>query len=158
MLYDDDSQKDPRHVISLGLYGVSIYGGGESIPEGELYIRRNAICLRRRDAAVDPALDEPAGLPFFFFSENCSNKEDFYLALVKHQDKSPEDPAVPPRPLRYRQADVISLVQRLEAGAQVHCRLRRDFLTVLEGAVLGSMGNLPAQLSVRYQGAKHLRR
>jgi hypothetical protein len=41
MLYDNDDQLEVRHVISLAHYRVDIYGGGERIPEGELYIKRN---------------------------------------------------------------------------------------------------------------------
>jgi hypothetical protein len=41
MLYDNDDQLEVRHVISLAHYQVDIYGGGERIPEGELYIKRN---------------------------------------------------------------------------------------------------------------------
>lgn len=41
MLYDNDDQLDVRHVISLARYEVDIYAGGERIPEGELWIKRN---------------------------------------------------------------------------------------------------------------------
>ena len=41
MLYDNDDQLEVRHVISLAHYQVDVYGGGERIPEGELYIKRN---------------------------------------------------------------------------------------------------------------------
>lgn len=140
MLYDDEQQKDPRHVVSLALYSVSIYGGGDKIPEGELYIRRNAICLSRKDAAVDTSLDETTGLPFYFFSENCSNKEDFYLGLVKHQEKSPTDPTIPPKPLRYRQADVISLVQRLHSSED---QLQMNWVNGLLGRVFLSIYRTP---------------
>lgn len=117
MLYDDEEQTEVRHVISLALYTVDIYGGGELIPEGELYIRRNAIRIYRRPDTLDPVGDEPdAHIPFYMFSEDCSNKEDFYLALVKSQDKVPDDPSIPPRPLRYRKQDIISLVQRLHSS------------------------------------------
>jgi hypothetical protein len=41
MLYDNEDQLDVRHVISLARYEVDIYAGGERIPEGELWIKRN---------------------------------------------------------------------------------------------------------------------
>lgn len=44
MLYDNEDQLDVRHVISLARYEIDIYGGGEQIPEGELWIKRN--CMR----------------------------------------------------------------------------------------------------------------
>lgn len=141
MLYDDEDQSEVRHVISLGLYSISIYGGGGMIPEGELYIRRNAICLTRRPASIDPATDENvANLPFFMFSDNCSVKEDFYIALVKHQEKTPEDPAVPPRPLRYRQKDIISLVQRLHSSED---HLQMNWVNGLLGRVFLSIYRTP---------------
>ena len=140
MLYDDEQQLEVRHVVSLSLYTVSIYGGGEVIPEGELYIRRNALCLTRRPDSVKATLDESAALPFYMFSENCSNQEDFDLALVKHQEKSPDDPAIPPRPLRYRQKDVISLVQRLHSSED---QLQMNWVNGLLGRVFLSIYRTP---------------
>ncbi|RPB01431.1 hypothetical protein L873DRAFT_1734807 [Choiromyces venosus 120613-1] len=118
MLYDDSDQSEVRHVISLSLYSVSIYGGGEEIPEGELYIRRNAICLSRKSNAVDKTLDiGQNAMPFYLFSENSSLKEDFYFALLKNLDKSDETIA-PPIPLRYEQKHILSLVQRLHSSEE----------------------------------------
>jgi len=118
MLYDDSDQSEVRHVISLSLYSVSIYGGGEEIPEGELYIRRNAICLSRRNNAVDKTLDMGQNaMPFYLFSENCSLKEDFYFALLKNLEKSDET-ITPPIPLRYEQKHILSLVQRLHSSEE----------------------------------------
>lgn len=118
MLYDDADQTEVRHVISLSLFKVSIYGGGEKIPEGELYIRRNAICLSQKNSAVDPSLDtNSVTMPFFLFSENCSLKEDFYFALLKNQEKSRNDPAtIPPTPQRFEQRHMISLLQQLHSS------------------------------------------
>lgn len=138
MLYDDEQQTEVRHVISLSLYAVDIYGGGELIPEGELYIRRNAIRLYRRPSTLDPDVqdDSDAYIPFYMFSEHCSNKEDFYLALVKHMEKDTDDQEIPPKPLRYRQKDIISLVQRLHSSEDhlqlnwVNGLLGRIFLSV----------------------------
>ena len=45
MLYDNEDQLDVRHVISLARYEVDIYAGGEQIPEGELWIKRNCTQL-----------------------------------------------------------------------------------------------------------------
>lgn len=44
MLYDNDDQLEVRHVISLAHYKVDVHAGGEGIPEGELWIKRN--CTR----------------------------------------------------------------------------------------------------------------
>ncbi|CUS07563.1 unnamed protein product, partial [Tuber aestivum] len=132
MLYDDSDQSEVRHVISLSLYSVSIYGGGEEIPEGELYIRRNAICLSRKGSALDKALDMGQNaMPFYLFSENCSLKEDFYFALLKNLEKSDEI-ITPPIPLRYEQEHVLSLVRRLHSSEE---HLQTNWVNGLLGRV-----------------------
>lgn len=45
MLYDNDDQVEVRHVISLAHYKVDVYAGGECIPEGELWIKRNCTLM-----------------------------------------------------------------------------------------------------------------
>jgi hypothetical protein len=43
MLYDNEDQLEVRHVISLAHYEMDIYAGGDSIPEGELWIKRHCM-------------------------------------------------------------------------------------------------------------------
>jgi hypothetical protein len=45
MLYDNEDQLEVRHVISLAHYRTDVYAGGEKIPEGELWIKRNCMLL-----------------------------------------------------------------------------------------------------------------
>jgi hypothetical protein len=45
MLYDNEDQLEVRHVISLAHYRTDIYAGGDKIPEGELWIKRNCMFL-----------------------------------------------------------------------------------------------------------------
>lgn len=121
MLYDDSEQLVVRHVVSLSHHKVSIYGGGDKIPEGELYIRRNAICLTRKD--VDSAAhhdNESLSKPFYLFSENCSEKEDFYFALLKNQERSPDDDQTSesPSPLGFDPAHLILLIQNLHSSEE----------------------------------------
>lgn len=115
MLYEDSEQLEVKHVISLELHDVSIYGGGNEIPEGELWIKRNAIRLTRKAGFEDPA---STSKPFFLFSENCSDKEDFYFALLQNQDIKPNAPDNPPRPQQYETKHVIGLVQRLHSSEE----------------------------------------
>ncbi|KAK6353390.1 hypothetical protein TWF696_005356 [Orbilia brochopaga] len=118
MLYDDEEQVEVRHVISLAHHAVSIYGGeGEIIPEGELYIRRNAIRLCRRESS---SRTSSVSKPFFLFSENCSEKEDFYFALVKNQEReeSKDGQVSPSKPLGFETRHIISLVQRLHSSEE----------------------------------------
>ncbi|MCJ1245823.1 hypothetical protein MMC30_003027 [Trapelia coarctata] len=134
MLYDDAEQVEVRHVISLAHHNVGIYGGGNNeIPEGELWIKRNAVCLRRKQLIGDMASPSK---PFYFFSENCSDKEDFYFALLRNQDRNLEDPTSPPEPQHYEIKDIISLVQRLHSSEEhlqtrwINAMIGRLFLAI----------------------------
>src|SRR4051794_32788264 len=110
MLFDDDDQLEVRHVISLAHHSVSIYSGGDETPEGELFIRRNAICLSRTTNGEESTPDSKTSKPFFLFSENCSDKEDFYFALLRNQERKPNTKENPPLPLQYDIKDIITLV------------------------------------------------
>lgn len=114
MLYDDSEQVDPRHVIFLEHHEVSIYGGEEVIPEGELFIKRNSIRLTRKANVEGGA----ASKPFYFFSENCSDKEDFYFALLQNQEARSDAPDSPPKVQQYDVKHMITLVQRLHSSEQ----------------------------------------
>lgn len=113
MLYEHSEHTEVKHVISLEHHDVSVYGGGEDIPEGELWIKRNAIRLTRK-----PSIEEGASKPFFLFSENCSEKEDFYFALLHNQEIKAGASDNPPRPLQYDPHDIIGLVQRLHSSEE----------------------------------------
>ena len=116
MLYDDSEQLDPRHVIFLEHHDVSIYGGDEEIPEGELFIKRNSIRLARK-AEIEDSFS--TSKPFYFFSENCSDKEDFYFALLHNQEaKSDAAADGPPRPQQYDVKHIITLVQKLHSSEE----------------------------------------
>ena len=134
MLFDDEEQLEVRHVISLAHHDVSIYSGGDVTPEGELYIKRNAIRLSRRNEAYDIASENAK--PFYLFSENCSAKEDFYFALLRNQEQTLAADRTAPVPLQYDVTDIISLVQRLHStDDHLHTRwlnalLGRVFLSV----------------------------
>ena len=133
MLYDDSEQVEVRHVISLAHHDVSIYGGGNEIPEGELWIKRNAIRLTRKESIGDVS---SLSKPFYLFSENCSDKEDFYFALLQNQERSPDDLGSPPQPQHFEVKDIISLVQRLHSSEDhlqtrwVNAMVGRVFLAV----------------------------
>ncbi len=137
MLFDDEEQLEVRHVISLAHYDISIYSGGDETPEGELFIKRNALCLSRRDALAAADDGGPVAKPFYLFSENCSAKEDFYFALLKNQEQTfPGLDRCPPKPKQFDIKDIITLVQRLHSSEEnIHSRwinamLGRIFLSV----------------------------
>ena len=117
MLYEDSEQVEVKHVISLEHHNVGIYAGDETdfIPEGELWIRRNAIRLARKKGLRDPV---SIPKPFFLFSENCSDKEDFYFALLQNQEVKPDAQDSPPRPQQYETKHIIRLVQKLHSSEE----------------------------------------
>ncbi|CAN9313821.1 unnamed protein product [Alternaria alternata] len=121
MLYDNEDQLEVRHVISLAHYKVDIYGGGERIPEGELWIKRNCIRLIRQ--LDNNGTDAAKG--FYLFSDNCSEKEDFYHAMLNAQEnqKDPTDTDHPFVPLKFDTPDLVKLVQQLHASEEnLHTR------------------------------------
>lgn len=115
MLYDDSEQVEVRHVISLEHHHISIYGEEATIPEGELWIKRNAICLARKANADESAVKSK---PFYLFSENCSEKEDFYFALLQNQEVKPQGRDNPARPQLFEVKHVIGLVQKLHSSEE----------------------------------------
>lgn len=118
MLFDDEEQLEVRHVISLAHHVVSLYSGGDNTPEGELFIKRNAICLSRRTTGVELTPDAQLSKPFFLFSENCYAKEDFYFALLRNQEQAFATEARAPAPLAFDVTHIISLVQRLHSSEE----------------------------------------
>ncbi|MCJ1274485.1 hypothetical protein MMC21_002281 [Puttea exsequens] len=117
MLYEDAEQLEVKHVISLELHDVNIYGGDDvnPIPEGELWIKRNAIRLERKTGLDDLV---STSKPFYLFSENCSEKEDFYFALLQNQEIKPDAPSNPPRPQQYEIRHIVGLVQQLHSSEE----------------------------------------
>ncbi|KND90477.1 putative PH domain-containing protein [Tolypocladium ophioglossoides CBS 100239] len=136
MLFDDDEQLEVRHVISLAHHDISIFSGGDVTPEGELFIKRNALCLSRKRDGAGQAPDGQVSKPFYLFSENCSAKEDFYFALLKNQEQTFGFDTSPPKPRQFDVKNIISLVQRLHSSEDhLHTRwlnamLGRIFLAV----------------------------
>ncbi|KAI2468147.1 hypothetical protein F4781DRAFT_399542 [Annulohypoxylon bovei var. microspora] len=116
MLFDDDEQLEVRHVISLAHHDVSIYSGGDPTPEGELFIKRNALCLSRKTEGKEITPDTQMSKPFFLFSENCSAKEDFYFSLLRNQEQSFTGQNLAPKPLKFEVKNIISLVQKLHSS------------------------------------------
>ncbi|KAI1211923.1 uncharacterized protein F4807DRAFT_416905 [Annulohypoxylon truncatum] len=115
MLFDDDEQLEVRHVISLAYHDVSIYSGGDPTPEGELFIKRNALCLSRKTDGKDITPDAQVSKPFYLFSENCSAKEDFYFSLLRNQEQSFTGQNLAPKPQKFDVKNIISLVQKLHS-------------------------------------------
>lgn len=123
MLFDDEEQLEVRHVISLAHHKIGIYSGGDVTPEGELFIKRNAISLTRKLDESEHTTDNQGSKPFYLFSENCSAKEDFYFAMLKNQQHTFGFEDVAPQPKQFELKSIISLVQKLHSSEdQVHSR------------------------------------
>ncbi|KPM42277.1 hypothetical protein AK830_g4265 [Neonectria ditissima] len=115
MLFDDEEQVEVRHVISLANHDISTYSGGARTLEGELFIKRNALCLSRKLNGRDLGPDSQVSKPFYLFSENCSAKEDFYFALLKNQELTFGGDKNGPKPMQFDVKNIISLVQKLHS-------------------------------------------
>ncbi|KIW63467.1 hypothetical protein PV04_10303 [Phialophora macrospora] len=135
MLYDDIQQLEVRYVISLEYHDVDIYAGGEQIPEGELWIKRNAIRLRRRKTQVG---DKATSLPFFLFGQSLSEKEDFYHAILKNQEKGITEE--PPVPQSFDVAHAVLLVQKLHSSEE---HLQTRWLNAIIGRVFLALYRTP---------------
>jgi hypothetical protein len=133
MLYDDSEQLEVRHVIALTHYDVSIYAGGDPIPEGELWIKRNCIRLTQRSQASNMPSDSK---PFYIFSENCSEKEDFYHAMLQSLERRADDQHNPPVPLKFNTPDLVRLVQQLHASEE---NLHTRWINALIGRIFLAM-------------------
>ena len=151
MLYDDADQLEVRHVISLAHYDVDIYGGGDRLAEGELWIKRNCIRLVQRPTALDHRSAEAK--PFFLFSDNCSDKEDFYHAMLQNQDHAP---GAPGPPLRFNTTDLVKLVQQLHASED---NLQTRWFNALVGRLfLGLYKTAEVEAAVRTKIANKIAR
>ncbi|KAL2017601.1 hypothetical protein VTK56DRAFT_1921 [Thermocarpiscus australiensis] len=132
MLFDDDEQLEVRHVVSLAHHDISIYSGEPVTPEGELWIKRNAICLSRRRDGPELGPDSQLSKPFYLFSENCSAKEDFYFALLRNQEQTFAAENKAPTPIQFDVKNMLSLVQKLHSSEE-HMQTR--WLNALIGRV-----------------------
>lgn len=138
MLYDDVEQLEVRYVISLEHHDVSVYNGtAEVIPEKELWVKRNAIRLTRRPISDGIGA---LSLPFYLFSENMSEKEDFYFALLKNLEKNPGPGEAPPSPQHFDVKNIVALVQKLHSSEE---HLQTRWLNGLMGRLFLAMYKRP---------------
>ena len=138
MLYDDIQQLEVRYVISLEYHDVDIYSGDgdDAIPEGELWIKRNAIRLQRKQTQTG---DHRSSLPFFLFGESQSEKEDFYFALLKNQQQN-HGAEEGPVPQEFEAKHIVTLVQKLHSSEE---HLQTRWLNALIGRFFLAMYKTP---------------
>lgn len=136
MLYDDEKQMDVRYVISLDYHDVDIFAGeGEGeISEGELWVKRNCIRLTRNDVQLG---DKGTSLPFYLFGESQSEKEDFYHALLKNQQRNSDDiPEAEDFDVKY----IVQLVQKLHSSEE---QLQTRWLNAMIGRLFLAIYKTP---------------
>ncbi|RAL10531.1 uncharacterized protein BO97DRAFT_444509 [Aspergillus homomorphus CBS 101889] len=138
MLYDNASQVEVRYVISLAHHDVSIHGGEGEILEGELWLKRNAICLSRRLESLGD-LGGPTP-PFFLFSENLSEKEDFYFAMLQNQSRLWNSADSPPKHQMFDTKHIVTLVQRLHSSEE---QLQTRWINAVLGRLFLAMYKTP---------------
>jgi hypothetical protein len=109
-----------------------------NVNDGQLFIKRSAICLAKIDydnpdhAAQLSDPDNPPKNAFYLFSDNCSEKEDFYFALIRASKRSATwnpkantgykfsetpvfDPFIMAQPLHYKTSEIMELIQTLHS-------------------------------------------
>ncbi|KAI5285906.1 hypothetical protein KEM54_000208 [Ascosphaera aggregata] len=151
LLYDDAEQIEVRYVISLAHHNVSISVGGESIPEGELWSKRTAVCLSRTSEA-----DKDSTLPYYFFSENASEKEDFYFAIVANLERVAGSFTNPPIPQKYDAKHIVTLIKKLHSSEE---QLQTRWLNALIGRwFLGVYRTQESKMLIRKKIEKKLSR
>ncbi|PNS19693.1 DNA polymerase zeta catalytic subunit [Sphaceloma murrayae] len=118
LLFDNSDQLEVRHVISLLYHDVDLYGGDEELVEGDLWIKKNCIRLTRRSLPGHPG---PMSQPFYIFSDNCSDKEDFYHSLLLAQSSArATDSPLSPQPRKFETDHIIKLVKALHTTDSDH--------------------------------------
>lgn len=139
MLYDDEDQLEVRYVIALEQYDIDIHSADQDNLEGELFVKRNCIRLRRRKTVDDLSSDSK---PFFFYCDNCSHKEDFYHAMLHAQQPRPV-------PLQFEHDHLVKLVRLLHASEDT---VQTRWLNALIGRLFLSLyrtSELPTFISTK---------
>lgn len=129
MLFDNAEQIEVRQVIPLASFDICVRGDDNVIPEGELWIKRNCICLHRRSIQ---SKEKDGRSSYFLFSNNCSEKEDFYHALLLNQYKSSEDRSHQPQAQPFDTEHMIKLIRQLHASED---NVQTRWLNALTGRI-----------------------
>ena len=132
-LYEDEDMTECEAAVELGGHQVIIYP--EGLPDGELFTRRNAICLRpkranssdiregsveeekKKDIAMD-ALSESSSL-WYIFVRATVEMEDWYLALIHASEQPLHTPTLAPLHAVFQAADMNHLVSTLDEQPDV---------------------------------------
>lgn len=141
-LYEGSDQKDVKHVIVIANYVVSIWP--PDLRDGELFGKRNAICLAKIPGNAELSSDsdfqlaemladssKPPKNAYYLYSDIILEKEDFYFSLIRaskrhnlHTSVSESaplsnsslfDPVYMAHPFHYKTTEMIDLIQTLHS-------------------------------------------
>ncbi|TFK77512.1 hypothetical protein BDN72DRAFT_830678 [Pluteus cervinus] len=131
-LYEDEEMTECEAAVELGSHEVVIFP--EDQPDGELFARRNAICLkpkiftvaekefdktdtrRRREVIREQSSTRPR---WFMFVRNTDEMEDWYLALLHAAEQPAQTPTLAPLLPVFEPADMAHLVSTLDEQPDV---------------------------------------
>lgn len=107
---------------------------------GSMVIKLTIVGIRlSQKVESDPDAEAKA---FYLFSDNCSEKEDFYHAMLQaqehHQDHAARQPS--PVPLKFETPDLVKLVQQLHANEE---NLHTRWINALIGRVFLALYKTP---------------
>jgi len=103
-----------------------------------LWIKRNAICLTRRQDSIADLRGSTQ--PFYLFSGNMSEKEDFYFALLKNQEKISNLRNRPPKHQNYDVKHMTILIQRLHSTEE---QLQTQWINAILGRLFLALYKTP---------------
>ena len=129
-LYEDEDMAECEAAVELGSHQVIIYP--EGLPDGELFTRRNAICLRpkrpnsdtsegsveeeKKDVVKETLSDSS---PWYIFVRTTVDMEDWYLALIHASEQPVQTPTLAPLHDVFQAADMNHLVSTLDEQPDV---------------------------------------
>ena len=145
-LYEDEAMTEAEVAIELGGHEVVIYP--EGLLDGELFAKRNAICLKPKpgaDGRGSPGLSTSGSsedgerkapsekaekaeekreavtpsTPWFIFVSNIVEMEDWYLGLIHASDNPPNQPPLSPLESVFNPTDMSHLVETLDEQPDV---------------------------------------
>ncbi|KAL9082597.1 MAG: hypothetical protein Q9165_008848 [Trypethelium subeluteriae] len=116
MLYDNSEELEVRHVIFLAHYDVDLFAGDDQLSEGDLFVKRNCIRLKRKSANDDELV--PSTRPYFMFCDNASEKEDFYHALLHNLDAAEENSVPLLLPIGFESSHLVKLIQKIHESEE----------------------------------------
>ena len=134
-LYEDEDMTECEAAMELGGYQVIIYP--EGLPDGELFTRRNAICLRpkrpspsgigqesvdeekKRDVVKEAPSDSSSSSPWYIFVRSTTEMEDWYFTLIHASEQLVQTPTLAPLHAVFQAADMNHLVSTLDEQPDV---------------------------------------